>query len=190
MRMRWIGAVALPVAAGCARPAAAPSAAALPPLGRPAVIVPAGSTPLDIGEGTVRLLAEGAGTANAWAALERTEPPGTRTGLHRHNRMDEAFYVVRGTLTVFVDGRLHSLPAGSFVLIPRGTPHAQGNLTADTLTMVSFFSPAGWEQSARARAALHREHPAGTAEFGRRIGPLLTGFDLEPLGPSPLPAPR
>jgi quercetin dioxygenase-like cupin family protein len=148
---------------------------------------------LDIGEGQVRLLAEGAATGGAWAALERTEPPGTRTGLHRHNRMDEAFYVVRGTLTVYIGNRLHELPAGSFVLIPRGTPHAQGNLTHDTLTIVSFFAPAGWEQSARARAALHREHPAGSAgsaEFSKRIGELLARFDLEALGPSPLPAPR
>jgi mannose-6-phosphate isomerase-like protein (cupin superfamily) len=47
----------------------------------------------------------------------------SRTGLHRHNRMDEPFYVVRGTLTVYVEGQLRTLPAGSFVLIPRGTPH-------------------------------------------------------------------
>jgi hypothetical protein len=55
--------------------------------------------------------------------------------------------------------------------------------------MVSFFSPAGWEQSAKARAALHQQYGAGSEEFARRIGPLLKGFDLEPLGPSPLPAP-
>ncbi len=184
---QWLMLAALPLMAGCTGPAAAP--AALPSPGRPPLIVSAGSTGLDIGEGGVRLLAEGAATGGGWAALERTEPPGTRTGLHRHNRMDEAFYVVRGTLTVYLDGRLHTLPAGSFVLIPRGTPHAQGNLTRDTLTMVSLFAPAGWEQSAKARAALHREHPAGTEEFARRIGPLLAGFDLEPLGPSPLPPP-
>lgn len=187
MRVAMMSAAAFVLGAGCAPAAGVPAA---PPPGRPPVVVPAGSTPLDIGEGRVRLLAEGTATGGAWAALERTEPPGTRTGLHRHNRMDEAFYVVRGTLTVFMDGELRTLPAGSFVLIPRGTPHAQGNLTRDTLTMVSFFSPAGWEQSAKARAELHRQHPAGSAEFARRIGPLLEGFDLEPLGPSPLPPPQ
>lgn len=187
MRRVMLGAAVLSLAAGCARAA---TAAGAPPPGRAPVVVMAGSAPLDIGEGHVRLLAEGPATGNAWAALERTEPPGTRTGLHRHNHMDEAFYVVRGTLTVYVEGELRTLPAGSFVLIPRGTPHAQGNLTRDTLTMVSFFSPAGWEQSARARAALHQQYPAGTEEFARRIVPLLQGFDLEPLGPSPLPAPR
>lgn len=174
---------------GCA-PRAAARGPEPPSAGRLPVLVSSNSAPLDIGEGSVRLLAEGGATDHRWAALERTEPPGTRTGLHRHNRMDEAFYVVRGTLTVFLEGRLHSLPAGSFVLIPRGTPHAQGNLTVDTLKIVSFFSPAGWEQSAKARAELQRTHPAGSEEYARRIGPLLTSFDLETLGPSPLPPPR
>lgn len=54
---------------------------------------------------------------------------------------DEAFYVVSGTFTVFVNGRLHALPAGSFVFIPRGT----------------------------------------------RIGDVFAQFDIEVLGPSPLP---
>ena len=188
MRSKRPGLFLLCVLAGCAPRAASPSPE--PSLGRSAVLVPSYSAPLDIGEGSVRLLAEGWATDHRWAALERTEPPGTRTGLHRHNRMDEAFYVVRGTLTVFMEGRLHSLSAGSFVLISRGTPHAQGNLTSDTLKIVSFFSPAGWEQSAKARAELQRTHPAGTEEFARRIGPLLASFDLEPLGPSPLPPPR
>jgi quercetin dioxygenase-like cupin family protein len=153
----------------------------------PALVIGGASEVLEIGEGQVRILAAADVTGGSWAALERTEPPDTRTGLHRHNSMDEAFYVVSGTLTVFVNGRLHELPPGSFVFIPRGTPHAQGNRTPSTIKVVSFFSPAGWEQSARARAEVHRKYPAGTAEFAERIGEVFSHFDIEVLGPSPLP---
>jgi quercetin dioxygenase-like cupin family protein len=152
-------------------------------------VVEAGSKALDIGEGAVRILADKGLTGGGWATLERTEPPGTRTALHRHNRMDEGFYVVSGTFTVWVDGKLHRLEPGGFVFIPRGTAHAQGNSSSGTVKILAIFSPAGWEQSARDRAALHAEHPAGGAEFSRRIGEVFERHDIEVLGPSPIPSP-
>lgn len=167
--------------AGCASGAEPPA-----PL-RAAVVVPGGSEALDIGEGRVRILADSGSTGGSWATLERTEPPGTRTSLHRHNRMDEAFYVVSGDFAVFVDGKLHRLGPGGFVFIPRGTPHAQGNPSSGPVKIVSFFLPGGWEQSARDRAALHARHPAGTPEFAARIGAVFEKHDIEVLGPSPIP---
>ena len=170
--------------AGCASAPEAGTSSRAP------VVLSAGSGALDIGEGGVRILADKALTGGGWATLERTEPPGTRTALHRHNRMDEAFYVVSGSFTVFVEGRLHRLQPGAFVFIPRGTPHAQGNASSGTVTILSIFAPGGWEQSARDRAALHAEHSAGTAEFSRRIGAVFAKHDIEVLGPSPIPAPE
>lgn len=159
----------------------------VPPLA--AVVVAAGAGEMDIGEGRVRILADKGLTGGGWAALERTEPPGTRTSLHRHNRMDEAFYVVGGTFSVFVDGKLHRLRPGGFVFIPRRTPHAQGNSSDGPVKILSLFSPAGWEESARDRAALHSRHPAGTPEFSKRIAEVFARHDIEILGPSPIPAP-
>ena len=165
-------------------------ASAAPPRARPnLVVLTADSARLDTGEGHVRILADSTLTGGGWSSLERTEPPGTRTGLHRHNRMDEAFYVVSGTFTVFVGGTLHELGPGGFVFIRRGTPHAQGNRSSGTIKIVSFFSPGGWEQSARDRAALHARHPYGTPEFDKRIGEVFAGHDIEVLGPSPIPRP-
>jgi quercetin dioxygenase-like cupin family protein len=180
MIVRFAAALPLLLAA-CAAPTIAQAPARTP------VVLPADSAALDLGEGQVRILADGALTGGSWSTLERTEPPGTRTGLHRHNRMDEAFYVVSGEFTLFVSGKLHRLKPGAFVFIPRGTPHAQGNSSSQTVKIVSFFSPAGWEQSARDRAALHAEHPAGSAEFAKRIGGVLEKHDIEVLGPSPIP---
>ena len=162
--------------------AAVPAATAADPF-----ILPSNSTPLDIGEGHVRILADKTATGGAWAALERTEPPGTRTALHRHNGMDEAFYVVSGTFSVFLNGRVHTLTPGAFVFIPRGTPRAQGNTSSGAVKLVSFFSPAGWEQSARDRAALHSRHPAGSKAFAEHIDEVFKEHDIEVLGPSPIP---
>jgi quercetin dioxygenase-like cupin family protein len=153
------------------------------------LVLSAGSEALDVGEGRVRILADGGVTGGVWSALERTEPPGTRTALHRHNYMDEAFYVVSGTFTVYMAGMLHRLSPGGFVYIPRGTPHAQGNSSLDEVKILSHFTPSGWEQSARDRAALHAEHPAGTPEFAERIGSVFALHDIEVLGPSPIPLP-
>jgi quercetin dioxygenase-like cupin family protein len=152
------------------------------------LVLAADSPALDLGEGKVRILADRGRTGGGWSTLERTEPAGTRTSLHRHNRMDEAFYVVEGELTLFVDGELHRLKPGGFVFIPRGTAHAQGNISDAANKIISIFSPAGWEQSARDRAALHARHPAGTPEFSERIGAVFAKHDIEVLGPSPIPA--
>lgn len=48
--------------------------------------------------------------------------PGTRTGPHRHNRMDEAFYVVRRTLTVYAEGQPRTTAGRRVRLIPCETP--------------------------------------------------------------------
>jgi mannose-6-phosphate isomerase-like protein (cupin superfamily) len=101
--------------------------------------------------------------------------------------MDEAFYVVAGTFSVFIAGNLHQLSPGAFVYIPRGTPHAQGNVSTSEVKIISFFSPAGWEQSARDRAELHAEHPVGTQGFSEKIGRVFARHDIEILGPSPIP---
>lgn len=150
---------------GCA--AASEGAGTIP---RPPLVLRSGSPALEVGEGTVRILADKATTGGSWSTLERIEPPGTRTGLHRHNRMDEAFYVVSGTFSVHIGGTLHRLGPGGFVFIPKGTPHAQGNSSDQPVKIVSFFSPAGWEQSTRDRANLHARHPIGTPD--RVPGPM------------------
>ena len=75
--------------------------------------------------GTVRFLATSEETNGAWSLVELREMPGYHTNLHRHNHTDEAFYVVEGVLTVKIHDQISEYPAGSYVLIPRGTPHAQ-----------------------------------------------------------------
>lgn len=104
--------------------------------------------------GTVRFLASSEDTSGAWALVELTETPGYKTRLHRHNYTDEAYYVLEGVLTAKIADKTYELPAGSYIVIPRGTPHAQGNLGKVPVRVLLTVTPAGFEKSFRDRAEL------------------------------------
>jgi mannose-6-phosphate isomerase-like protein (cupin superfamily) len=54
-------------------------------------------------------------------------PPRWIAPLHLHRNDDEAWYVLEGTLCVRVGTDVVEAPAGSAVLVPRGTPHTYWN---------------------------------------------------------------
>jgi len=102
--------------------------------------------------GTVRYLATADDTNGAWSLVELTEKPGYKTRLHRHIYTDEAYYVLEGVLTAQIGEKRYDLPAGSYILIPHGTPHAQGNLGKAPVRVLLTMTPSGFEESFRDRA--------------------------------------
>ena len=106
-------------------------------------------------------------THGAWSLLELKEMPGYHTNLHRHNHTDEAFYVLEGVLTVNIGGSLSEYPAGSYVLIPRGTPHAQGNGANASARILLTMTPGGFERSFKDRVELSRRRSPLTPTSGR-----------------------
>lgn len=62
-------------------------------------------------------------TNGSFSLLEADEPPDFGPPLHIHHDADEAFFVVSGEYTIFVEGRDFTCPAGSFIYIPRGVVH-------------------------------------------------------------------
>ncbi len=56
-----------------------------------------------------------------------TDPPRLIAPRHVHNRDDEAWYVLEGTLRVQSGQEEIEARAGSAVLVPRGTPHTYWN---------------------------------------------------------------
>jgi len=62
---------------------------------------------------------------------------------HVHREHEEAFYILEGTFTFSLDGQDHQAPAGSFVIVPRGTPH--GFTAADGARALLLIVPAGLE---------------------------------------------
>lgn len=65
--------------------------------------------------------------------------------LHKHDGVDEGFYVVTGTLEAQVGPDRVQAAAGSLVWVPRGTAHAFANGGPDTLHVVAFAMPGGIE---------------------------------------------
>jgi mannose-6-phosphate isomerase-like protein (cupin superfamily) len=128
------------------------------------------------GERTVVKAAE-AETGGAYAVRENSAPAGfNAVPFHLHREAEEAFYVLEGELTVFSEGRTLAAPAGSFVLVRRGTVHSLANRGAVLVRWLTLISPAwvsGWIQAEAA-------DPDDRAAIYLRYG-------LEIVGPPPAP---
>lgn len=92
------------------------------------------------------MLATGEQTGGAYCLMDATVPPGGGPPPHYHTREDEAFYIMEGEITLTVDDETVVGMPGTFVQIPRGTPHAFKNRSAVPARMLIHCSPAGFEE--------------------------------------------
>lgn len=113
------------------------------------------------------MLATGDETGGAYCLAVATVPPGGGPPPHYHTREEESFYVLEGEVTFMVDGKTVIGTPGTFVQIPRGTPHAFKNQSAAAARMLIQCSPAGFDSF--------------MAEFATE----LSSPDAPPLPPSP-----
>jgi quercetin dioxygenase-like cupin family protein len=120
---------------------------------------------LEYDAGTVRFLASSEETDGAWSQVEIKEMPGYKTRFHRHNNTDEAYYVLEGVLTAKIADKTYELPAGSYIVIPRGTPHAQGNLGKVPVKVLLTMTPGGFERSFKDRAELFKTVKPDNPDF-------------------------
>jgi quercetin dioxygenase-like cupin family protein len=150
-------------------------------LSRPKVIVLKSGEPVELtyDAGTMRMLASSADTNGAWSLVELKEMPGYHTNLHRHNHTDEAFYVIEGVLTVKMNNKIIDYPAGSYVLIPRGTPHAQGNRGKAPVKVLLTMTPGGFEQSFLDRVELFKTVKPSDPDFRKRRDELTNNSKVD-----------
>jgi mannose-6-phosphate isomerase-like protein (cupin superfamily) len=134
--------------------------------------------------GTVKFLASSADTNGAWSLVELTENPGYKTRIHRHIHTDETYYVLEGVLTAKIADKTYELHPGSYILIPRGTPHAQGNLGKVPVRVLLTMTPGGFEGSFKDRAELIKSVKPGDPDFIKRREEMMTKrkYDREFLG--------
>ena len=139
--------------------------------------------------GTARFLVSSEETNGAWSVVEVREMPGYHTNLHRHNHTDEAFYVLDGVLTVNINGGISEYPAGSYVLIPRGTPHAQGNHGKVPARILLTMTPGGFERSFKDRVELFKTAKPTDPDFRkkRKENAAKGSYDVEFLAEWALP---
>lgn len=90
---------------------------------RALILRPGDGRDIDMGNFRMSLKASGADTADAFTLLEAEEPPRFGPPMHIHHDAAEAFYVIRGEYTIFIEDDEFVCPAGSFIFIPSGVPH-------------------------------------------------------------------
>jgi quercetin dioxygenase-like cupin family protein len=114
-------------------------------------------------------------TGGALTALENVIPPGEGPPLHTHAAEDESWYVLEGELQFRIGDELSRAPAGSFVFVPRGTPHAFRNVGDEPARILVLFTPSGMETFFERFAAV----PAGEAgpDAFRTVGATV-GMDV------------
>jgi len=132
--------------------------------------------------GTVRFLASSEDTSGAWSVVELKELPGYKTRFHKHNYTDEAYYVLEGVLTAKIADKIYELPAGSYIVIPRGTPHGQGNFGKVPVKVLLTMTPSGFEQSFKDRAELFKTVKPDSPDYKKKREEIRSKYDAEYLG--------
>jgi len=85
-------------------------------------------------------------TNGTFTALENTIGPKEGPPLHIHVREDEMYHVLDGHFRFKADDLMLDAPKGSFVFIPRGTPHCFQNVGDAPGRLLVMFAPAGMER--------------------------------------------
>jgi quercetin dioxygenase-like cupin family protein len=81
-------------------------------------------------------------STEALRLLVQWYPPGGYTRNHPvHNDFEQAYYVISGTMTVFLEDEEHLVPTGSFVFIPRGTRHHHQNDGDEPMVFLTINVP-------------------------------------------------
>jgi len=123
--------------------------------------------PIDSGQ--LKFVASIEDTNGGFAIVERTQDPCYKTTWHRHEDFEESFYVVEGVWTVQIADKLREFPAGSFVQIPRGTPHGQGNFTREPVKLLVILTPGAFERFYKERAELFETKGGNKAELEKGL---------------------
>ncbi|MGI8557556.1 MAG: cupin domain-containing protein [Solirubrobacteraceae bacterium] len=117
-------------------------------------------------------------TDGALTALENVIPPGQGPPLHTHAHEDESWYVIDGELRFRLGGDLQRAPAGSFVFVPRGTPHCFQNIGDTPARILVMFTPSGMERFFDQFAALSAPEPEAFRSIGSPLGMDVIGPPL------------
>ncbi len=70
----------------------------------------------------------------------------TAAPAHPHADEDESWYVLEGDLRFRLDAEIASATSGSFVFVPRGTPHCFRNVGEQPARILVLFTPSGMEE--------------------------------------------
>ncbi len=88
--------------------------------------------------------ASAADTGGQYSLVEITAPANHQVPLHVHYRDDEGFYVLEGSVTIYVGDQIVELVAGQHAYGPRDVPHTF-TIGPDGARMLWVLAPSGFE---------------------------------------------
>jgi quercetin dioxygenase-like cupin family protein len=109
-------------------------------------------------------------TEGTLTAFENLVAAGEGPPLHTHANEDEAIYVLDGEVRFKLGDEIQTGAAGSYVFIPRGTPHAWQNVGGGPARMLFHFTPSGMERFFDGFAALETPGPDAFETVGAEVG--------------------
>ncbi len=96
--------------------------------------------------GPVTYKLRGGDTGGTLSAFESNPFPGEGPPLHVHRDADETMYVLEGSFRFRLEDEFHDAPAGTFVFIPRDTPHTWQNVGPTPGRLFFLFTPAALDR--------------------------------------------
>lgn len=125
-------------------------------------------------------------TRGAFAVLEQV-CTGAPPPMHVHEREEETFYVLSGSINLYVGDEVHAAEAGSFCVVPRGLPHSFTSTSDEPARMLVIVSPPGFEEFF---VEVEEQFPeAAGLPAPERVGPVLGELarrhGLQIVGPPP-----
>lgn len=119
-----------------------------------AALAPGEGEELVVGGTRATMKLSGREPGSPFEAFEVTTPPRfPGPPLHRHRTYDETFSLLDGAMTLRLGERTVEATAGSFVFVPRGTPHTYANPADRPVRFLLLVSPGGIEAYYRDMAA-------------------------------------
>ena len=116
------------------------------------VLEPQGGAAFGFHGSRVLIKASGDDTLGQLAVLESVYPPGLSVHVHIHEGEDEMFYVLSGELTGTCGDVTWTAQPGSFVFVPRDTPHSLIVTSTGPATALVITGPPRLDQQIVARA--------------------------------------
>lgn len=129
--------------------------------------------------GDAQWLLYGEDTGGAFSLAIATVDPGGGPPMHVHQREDETYVVLSGTVEVTVDDRVETLGAGDCVFLPPGIAHRITNPGPAPAQMLMLVHPPGLEHFLDAMERLRRDGPVSN----EAVMALIARYEAGELGP-------
>ena len=140
-----------------------------------------------IGGSTLEILVDSAASNGQVLIMRSNTTRGSAVPVHVHQREDEIFLLLHGTLLVWAGDQRRELRDGGVALLPKDVPHTY-LVTSPTATILEVIAPGGLEQAFReAGWDLRTPPPDGWACTPGAVATAMAKVGCTILGPPPSP---